>query len=257
MKRLAILFAIALILGTSLFAKDIGSTAPNFTLDKLTGGNGMLTDYNGKVIFVFMFGYACPYCIGAAPQIKSQILESNKDNPDFAAIGIDVWNGSSSQVQNFKNSTSLDMTMFKNGREVATSWETTYDKLIVIGANGKFKYIGKTHASGSITQAKSAIQEALSDLATPVNEVKSRTLSQNFPNPFSVSTLIPFQLQSGSNVQIQILELSGKKVETITNAYFPAGNHSVTFERNRLRSGIYFYRIKTDNTTESKMMTIR
>ncbi|MFB6342948.1 T9SS type A sorting domain-containing protein [Saccharicrinis sp. FJH62] len=257
MKRLALLFTIIFLVSVSLPAKDIGSTAPNFTLDKLTGGNGMLTDYNGKVVFVFMFGYACPYCIGAAPQVKSQILEAFKDNPDFVAIGIDTWNGSAAQVQNFKNSTSLDMTMFLKGGPVASSWETTYDRLIVIGADGKFKYIGTSGASSTITQTKSAIQEALNNLATPVKEVTSEALKQNYPNPFRESTTIPFQLENGNDVKIEVLDLSGKNIKTLTEAYYPAGDHKVIFKNDGLKSGIYFYRIRSGDRSESRLMTVK
>ncbi|MFB6317146.1 T9SS type A sorting domain-containing protein [Saccharicrinis sp. FJH54] len=257
MKRFALLFTVIFGVSLALPAKDIGSTAPNFTLDKLTGGNGMLTDYNGKVVFVFMFGYACPYCIGAAPQVKSQILETFKDNPDFVAIGIDTWNGSTSQVQNFKNSTSLDMTMYLKGGTVATSWETTYDRLIVIGADGKFKYIGTSGASSTITQTKSAIQEALNDVTTPIEEVNSEALKQNYPNPFRESTTIPFQLETGNDVRIEVLDLSGKNIKTLTEGFYPAGDHKVIFKNEGLKSGIYFYRIQTGDRSESRLMTVR
>lgn len=257
MKKIALLITLSFFILSTGYSTEIGKTASNFTLDKLQGGNGMLSDYNGQVVFVFLFGHGCPYCIGAAEAIKLNILDEFKDDPNFMPIGIDVWNGSKTQVQGFKSGTGLDMTMYLKGRDIAKDWGTTYDRLMVIGPDGKFVYRGGSRASNTITATKSAIAEALNNVSTAIKEPKVKVLNQNYPNPFNVRTVIPFQLDEASNVSIELLDLSGKKVKTIAEAYYPTGDHQVVLNRNGLKSGIYFYKITAGEKTESRLMTIK
>lgn len=50
--------ALALVAGAAQAAIQVGQTGPNFTKPKLTGGSASLSDYSGKVVVLFLFGYA-------------------------------------------------------------------------------------------------------------------------------------------------------------------------------------------------------
>jgi parallel beta-helix repeat protein/predicted outer membrane repeat protein len=84
----------------------------------------------------------------------------------------------------------------------------------------------------------------------------SFSLSQNYPNPFNASTVIQFNLPSTSNVLIDIYDLLGRRVKTLHDGYKQAGMHTVTFDDPGLSSGVYFYRLQTENMVEIKMMTL-
>ncbi len=51
----AIFFLFIFIL--SVFAVNIGETAPDFTLKQYQGENVTLSDYRGKVVYLFFFGW--------------------------------------------------------------------------------------------------------------------------------------------------------------------------------------------------------
>ncbi len=79
-------------------------------------------------------------------------------------------------------------------------------------------------------------------------------LAQNFPNPFNPSTKINFGLKKSTNVEINVYNILGNKVATLVNEFKPAGNHSVLFNAKNLSSGIYFYKIVTNEFVQTRKM---
>lgn len=84
------------------------------------------------------------------------------------------------------------------------------------------------------------------------------SLDQNYPNPFNSSTIINYSLPEQSNVVIDIFDLLGRKVESITDSDKPAGVHQVIWQADKASSGMYFYKIQAgDNSETRKMMLLK
>ena len=81
-------------------------------------------------------------------------------------------------------------------------------------------------------------------------------LSQNYPNPFNLSTSIQYGLPKTSQVQINIYNVSGQKVDVIVNEKQKAGYYSVDFNARNLAGGIYFYKIEADGFSRTKKMVL-
>jgi subtilisin family serine protease/photosystem II stability/assembly factor-like uncharacterized protein len=82
-------------------------------------------------------------------------------------------------------------------------------------------------------------------------------LEQNFPNPFSQTTLIRFIVASASHVTITVYDLLGKKVGVVYDGDRPAGPYEVTFSSAGIASGVYFYRMQAgDFETTRKMLVL-
>ncbi|RNC85710.1 MAG: DUF2341 domain-containing protein [Balneola sp.] len=88
------------------------------------------------------------------------------------------------------------------------------------------------------------------------NIPRSIFLDQNYPNPFNPSTTIPFGLNETSNVELTIYDILGRKVQTLINGERSAGRYEVTFNSRDLSSGVYFYRLVTDERTLTKRFTL-
>ena len=86
-------------------------------------------------------------------------------------------------------------------------------------------------------------------------------LGQNYPNPFSEQTTIPFTLNDAANVKIELFDLNGKKVKSVLTGDYSKGDHKVevNFSELRLKSQNYLYQISVVNKdgvyVQSKMMT--
>ncbi len=85
---------------------------------------------------------------------------------------------------------------------------------------------------------------------------QSIVLEQNYPNPFNPSTVISFFLRRPENIQLAVYNVLGQKVATIVDERLNSGPHSFTFNSGSLASGIYFYRLETDDLSETRKMTL-
>jgi endoglucanase len=81
-------------------------------------------------------------------------------------------------------------------------------------------------------------------------------LGQNFPNPFNPITRINYKVPFESFVSIKVYDLLGNEVDTIINQEQNAGNYNVVFDGTQKASGLYFYRFRTENFTETKKMIL-
>jgi len=83
-------------------------------------------------------------------------------------------------------------------------------------------------------------------------------LAQNYPNPFNPTTQIEFSLNRDKQIRVEVFDQLGRKVSTLVDEQLNRGFHRVTFDGSGLASGVYFYRIITDQTvTTNKMMLIK
>jgi|GEM_PF-2983070 len=78
------------------------------------------------------------------------------------------------------------------------------------------------------------------------------SLGQNYPNPFNPTTSISYTVDQTSNVTLEIMNLRGQLVQTLVNEVKVANTYTAAWDgRNTngeiVTSGIYFYRLRTDN----------
>lgn len=91
---------------------------------------------------------------------------------------------------------------------------------------------------------------------------KQFLLGQNYPNPHTGMTAIPFSIvKSASKVKFEIFDLSGRKVKDIDRGTLGVGDYSYTVDLGEMNitQGNYIYQINVENAEgiyrECKMMT--
>jgi hypothetical protein len=81
-------------------------------------------------------------------------------------------------------------------------------------------------------------------------------IAQNYPNPFNPLTNISYSIPEISNVKIIVIDILGRVIETLIDEVHQPGNYKVSFNANRLASGVYFYRIQAGNFIQTKKMVL-
>ena len=81
-------------------------------------------------------------------------------------------------------------------------------------------------------------------------------LSQNYPNPFNPSTDIRFEMPVLSDVKLAVYDELGREVTVLLNSKLSAGSYSYHWNASGYSSGIYFYRLETNNFVETRKMIL-
>ncbi|RPI17291.1 MAG: T9SS C-terminal target domain-containing protein [Ignavibacteriae bacterium] len=81
-------------------------------------------------------------------------------------------------------------------------------------------------------------------------------LQQNYPNPFNPKTIINFQLPMSNYVKLIIYDVTGREITTLVNEQLNPGTYEAEWDASNYSSGIYFYRLTSNNFTETKKMML-
>lgn len=81
-------------------------------------------------------------------------------------------------------------------------------------------------------------------------------LDQNYPNPFNPVTTIQFSLEKAARTTLEIYNVLGQKVATLVNGELSAGAYRYQWNGSGMASGIYFYRLRSDNFVATKKMLL-
>lgn len=80
---------------------------------------------------------------------------------------------------------------------------------------------------------------------------------QCYPNPFNESTTIRFNLSQAGNVTLDIIDLMGRRVDTLLDAHYSSGEHSVTWNAAGFPTGVYVVRLKSSGIQQMNKIILQ
>lgn len=87
-------------------------------------------------------------------------------------------------------------------------------------------------------------------------------LEQNYPNPFNPTTHISYTIPasvsepSGTLVSLRVYNILGQKIATLVSERKHPGRHTITFDGEKLPTGIYLYHLRVGNFNASRKMLL-
>jgi len=88
------------------------------------------------------------------------------------------------------------------------------------------------------------------------NEFNAASVSQNFPNPFTNTSIVSVNLTQATNLSLEVFNLTGQKVYEVSNGHSNAGTHNLVINAENLSSGVYFYTVNAGNNAITKKMIV-
>jgi hypothetical protein len=140
----------------------------------------------------------------------------------------------------------------------------TYMEAESDGRSSGLRFLNPSNSIESLEQAQN--REAMlwklmrektdSDGSVYSPEMFEYKLKANYPNPFNPTTNISFSLPAEAEIKLNIYNIKGQKVKTLTNSIYPQGNHNVMWNGRDdngqpVGSGVYFYRLQVDGKTQA------
>ncbi len=221
-------------------------------------------------------------------QDSKRAYEANVDSdPDYAAfaqvpeIYISV---SSNQGDNWSEPIVLNNVETPEFAGIKPMWVYPADKVLFVeelpsgdkvGKIGLMFYDDYTWGANAITPPAHATNDGgevmfmemqitfpyMSSNASGTAPAVSRMLNPNFPNPFNPETTISFDMPKAGNARLDIYNVKGQLVKTLFDGTAPYGKTSKVWNGtdnsgNAVTSGVYFYRLSTDNHSETRKMML-
>lgn len=186
------------------------------------------------------------------PAAPTGITITNAGSPGPPAID---WNDNTepdlSHYQVWRQKKRLSDGYMFNPIQLGTTTSSSYtDPAVVMGSGDPydFRYFAKavdTNGGASIqsnyTQWVNGISQFKISTTNNVPEIFS--VNSNYPNPFNPSTTIKFGIPEQAEVQLEVFNVLGRKVQTLVNESRPPGFYTVRFNGQGLASGIYIARL--------------
>lgn len=92
-------------------------------------------------------------------------------------------------------------------------------------------------------QAQACTTVTLTAVGVPETAQLLTTLNA-FPSPFTNEANIKYTLSQNSDVEIEVFDVTGKRVATLQNGPMAAGTHNAVWEATEVNAGVYFVRMK-------------
>jgi hypothetical protein len=95
-----------------------------------------------------------------------------------------------------------------------------------------------------------------SQLKVGQGEQEEFIIGQNYPNPFNPTTQISIEVLQGSDFEIVVYSLEGKKISVLHEGFLASGNYQFKFDGSDLPSGIYLFKAWSPNSSQTKKMIL-
>ena len=81
-------------------------------------------------------------------------------------------------------------------------------------------------------------------------------LEQNYPNPFTPATTIPYSVTRPAFVTLTVYDVLGRAVATLVDGFKAPGRYTVRFDAGSLPGGVYIYRLETDRASRTRSLLL-
>ena len=240
----------------------VGDPAPAFTKARLGGGNVSLSDYSNQVLVLFLFGYDCPFCLNDAPSLEANVHQRYDAlyPGQVSVLGVDLWNGTSTQVAGFRDQTGVTFPLLLNGA-LATGGNLStlygpYDNYLVIDRQGIVRYHAANVWPHGNRYHPGEIQGAIDSLVTANVGVPDRgdagaTIQFSItPNPFHETTRVELSLPAAvEHGRVTVHDVTGRRLATLHEGPLAAGTARLEWKGSAdrpLAAGVYFVAAELD-----------
>lgn len=169
-----------------------------------------------------------------AQNTLNQIPQDNSENINYRKLYQELIN----LAQEGKTIWELSPTREQSLKEVANSGSLArYHAQSILEVTGKEHY---TRTPENITLSTARLAYFNADAPEEVRSILyNARLGNNYPNPYSNSTIIPYSLpQDVQNATLTISDVTGRLITTYD---LQQGEHSIEFNTQNLKEGIYYY----------------
>ena len=90
-----------------------------------------------------------------------------------------------------------------------------------------------------------------------VQEIPGQILLKDiYPNPFNPSTTITFEIFQRGKVLLEVYDLNGFKVSSLSDGFMEGGTHELVWDATGYSSGVYFVKLVSGKHVETRKILL-
>ena len=141
----------------------------------------------------------------------------------------------------------------------------THDTTFIVNNSGlrqPYEFSGLDHLVESVTLDPGGwILKEVSYTTAGLNDIiaKNISVSQAYPNPFNSGTRLDYYIDpelGDMDIVIDILDISGRRVQTLIDKKVSSGFHSVFWESKNRATGVYFIQLLTTDFISTQKIVL-
>ena len=137
----------------------------------------------------------------------------------------------------------------------ATSTSATASPLHTYSASGTY-YACLTMKVGTGCKDTACSTVAVTCVTGVFENANNAGSIENFPNPFSGSTTINYSIFESGNLEINVYNIVGEKVQVLAREKKSSGSYKMEWNAGGLPGGMYFLELKMNNALVVKKLNI-
>lgn len=177
-------------------------------------------------------------------------------------VGSGVWDGTSIAITIWGADQYSKVGGLEAGNELRfVVWDASesreYREVSTAYAGGKpYLRTDGVYGNGAVYELAALTATGAASTDSEQEQVNEFALEQNYPNPVNSTTTISYGLAEPSNVQLEIYNMLGQRVDVLVDAQQAAGRQEIMFDARHLPSGSYIYRLRAGEESASKTMIV-
>ena len=152
----------------------------------------------------------------------------------------------------------LTYTWTHDGNDLGIDNDTLSLSVLTMSEAGDY-VVTVSNDCGEVTSATATLVVTQGPIVTSVDAVTGLGLSQNFPNPFDVSSTITFNTVVSGNASLVLTDMLGNTVAPLFNGFVNEGNLN-TIQLNaselNLNTGTYFITLRMGDRVETRQISV-
>lgn len=231
------------------------TTATNFTANDCAGNSHTLfTELDAGKVVVLTWVMPCGACISVAGAVSNKVQTYASTNPGRVKFYLvdDYADTPCGTITGWANTNSITTSaVFSNAAIKMSDYGTPgMQKTIVLGGPNHtvfYNVVGAVSASA----LQSAIDNALA-ATTGISENHNLNMGLSlFPNPAVNYSKVNYTLNKASNVSLDILNLLGEKINSISLGTQSAGKQEYQVSFEAMKEGIYFIKLNAGDASQT------
>lgn len=128
------------------------------------------------------------------------------------------------------------------------------EEIVNLRTSSSYEFIKQV--SGDANRFKLRLKDDTLTSIEGTDSPKYTQLYQNYPNPFNPVTTIRFDLAIEQDVHLEVFDILGRSMGVFADSRLPSGSHSLSVDARLWSSGVYMYRLQTNEMVLSRKMTV-